>query len=343
MNQSTLISIIVPVYNRAYCLSRCLDSIMNQSYTYWECLLVDDGSTDTSLSVCREYADKDSRFRVFHQENRGVSMARNLGVDHAEGRYVAFIDSDDWVAKNYLEKLYAGTGEKCIAICNSSETFENTTKSAVDVIPDGYYAFDNSSADFLADYFFSRVLPPPVCRLYDREIIEREKIRFVRGIHYGEDTVFNCYYLRYVDHIRMMSDVLYHIMKQENSLTTQVRIDFSLPDCHKRIVDEAAVLLHFKNLYNGKMEVMFYFDYILKCVISISSIQYMHSCLSFNGRYIWVRDQVRQADRKRIKKYLSKIDLKPNLFKLICILIYLKYASLLFLYYEMKSFFRRYM
>ena len=102
----TLISIIVPIYNVENYLRQCLDSIMNQTYQNFECLLINDGSPDNSADICREYVSKDSRFRYFEKENDGVSSARNLGIEHSKGEYITFIDSDDWVESDYVETLY---------------------------------------------------------------------------------------------------------------------------------------------------------------------------------------------------------------------------------------------
>ena len=102
-----LISIIVPIFNTEKHLHQCLDSISSQSYENFECLLINDGSTDASASICREYVAKDARFRYFEKENGGVSSARNLGIERSEGAYVTFIDSDDWVEFDYLEVLYS--------------------------------------------------------------------------------------------------------------------------------------------------------------------------------------------------------------------------------------------
>ena len=101
-----LISIIVPIYNVENYLRQCLDSILNQTYQNFECLLINDGSPDNSADICREYVSKDSRFRYFEKENGGVSSARNLGIEHSKGEYITFIDSDDWVDSDYLEVLY---------------------------------------------------------------------------------------------------------------------------------------------------------------------------------------------------------------------------------------------
>ena len=96
------ISIVVPVYNVEKYLERCIDSILAQTFTDFELLLINDGSKDSSGLICDKYAEKDSRIRVFHKENEGVSRARNLGISNARGRWLCFIDSDDWVDKEYL-------------------------------------------------------------------------------------------------------------------------------------------------------------------------------------------------------------------------------------------------
>lgn len=100
-----MVSIIVPVYNVEMYLPQCIDSILAQSYSNIEVILVDDGSTDSSLSICREYAERDERIRVYHQNNMGVSAARNTGISNARGEYIAFVDSDDLIRQDYIEKL----------------------------------------------------------------------------------------------------------------------------------------------------------------------------------------------------------------------------------------------
>ena len=101
-----LISIIIPIYNVENYLRQCLDSIMSQTHQNFECLLINDGSPDNSADICREYVEKDSRFKYFEKENGGVSSARNLGIECSRGEYITFIDSDDWVDSDYLEVLY---------------------------------------------------------------------------------------------------------------------------------------------------------------------------------------------------------------------------------------------
>lgn len=105
-NQSPKISIIVPVYNVEQYLPRCIDSILAQTFTDFELLLIDDGSNDNSGKICDEYAEKDNRIRVFHKGNEGVSSARQIGLEKANGQYSIHADGDDWLESNMLERMY---------------------------------------------------------------------------------------------------------------------------------------------------------------------------------------------------------------------------------------------
>lgn len=114
-----MISVIVPVYNVEKYLNRCVDSIINQTYTDLEIILVDDGSTDSSGSICDEYAKKDERIKVIHKENGGLSDARNAGVTAATGDYISFIDSDDYIELNMMELLITTIGDCDMATCGA--------------------------------------------------------------------------------------------------------------------------------------------------------------------------------------------------------------------------------
>ena len=115
-----LISVIIPVYNTAEYLPRCLESVLNNTYRNLEVICINDGSKDNSIEVLNAYAQKDSRIRVIDQENAGVSAARNRGLDEVVGEYIAFVDSDDWIHRQYFEVLLASARDHDaqIAICN---------------------------------------------------------------------------------------------------------------------------------------------------------------------------------------------------------------------------------
>lgn len=124
-----LISIIVPVYNTAAYLRRCLDSILSQTYGHWEAILVDDGSTDGSGAICEEYASRDSRFQVTHRPNSGVAATRNAGLDAATGEYIGFVDSDDWIEPDMFRSMVMAilSRRADIATCNVRIVYPNKT------------------------------------------------------------------------------------------------------------------------------------------------------------------------------------------------------------------------
>ena len=147
MNDPT-ISIIVPVYNVEKYIHRCIDSILAQTFTDFELILVDDGSPDNCPAICDEYAKKDSRVRVIHKPNGGVSSARNAGVDAARGEYVAFVDSDDWITFNCMEKMVAACEENhadmvlCGYVFATDKAAESPKTAAQNVILTGREAVD---------------------------------------------------------------------------------------------------------------------------------------------------------------------------------------------------------
>ena len=122
-----MISVIIPVYNVEKYLRECLDSVLRQTCSDFELLLIDDGSRDSSGKICDEYASKDSRISVIHKENGGVSAARNLGLQNAKGEWIAFVDADDVIADTYLEKLYNGIqeGDADVCLCKYNQLREN--------------------------------------------------------------------------------------------------------------------------------------------------------------------------------------------------------------------------
>lgn len=138
MESKPTISVIVPVYNTEKYLRRCIDSILSQTFTDFELLLINDGSTDFSGEICDQYAAKDERVRVFHKKNGGVSLARNLGLDEARGEWIAFVDSDDWVSSKLLEFLYSEVekGNHDLVFCNYAEVY----KKRIVVSHHNYYA-----------------------------------------------------------------------------------------------------------------------------------------------------------------------------------------------------------
>lgn len=167
--ETSLISIIVPVYNVEKWLERCIQSLVDQTYRTLEIILIDDGSTDSSPIICDRWAEKDRRIIVVHKENGGISSARNLGIDMAHGRYISFVDSDDWVDPKFIEILHQLMVDyPCdLAECGSRETWGETYSTSYEVTAEVYTKCEAMEAH-LKDTRFTCVIWN---KLYKREII----------------------------------------------------------------------------------------------------------------------------------------------------------------------------
>lgn len=207
------ISVTVPVYNTAQFLPRCIDSILSQSFTDFELLLVDDGSTDGSGAICNAYAEKDSRIRVFHKENGGASSARNVGLNNAIGEWVTFIDSDDWIEDNYFQVPF----NKGVDLYYQNRIFSDGQH-------DGFLIEQMVKGDaflaFLADNAHSNVFRMSVCFFYKRCIIESHRIRYEEGVRLGEDRLFIMDYFKCCRSIQVMNNS-YYVYNRLNNWETK--------------------------------------------------------------------------------------------------------------------------
>lgn len=320
-----MISVIIPIYNRDYCLSRCLESVLHQTFTDWECILIDDGSTDKSLSVCRSYEAKDSRFRVYTQPNGGVSAARNKGIEQACGEYIAFIDSDDWVEPEFLQLLYESAGKRRMSLCSMDSQkageCDNNCKHR-----SALYGGEGDLIDLLTPEFFY-LLVGPVCKLYDRSIIETYHIRFPYGYSWGEDVIFNSLYLQYIDKIKGIPLHLYHVVVQDKSLSEDAKSDFFLTDKNQIIWQHVS-----NNFKNGKGVYGLGLDYFYNCLFlqQLSGIRYVHEQLSWIKRYKRMKYLIQSADRNVLKRYRFK--------NIRFLLIYYKLSALVYACYEINYF-----
>ena len=203
-----MISIIVPVYNVRPYLEQCVRSIIAQTYQDWECIFVDDGSTDGSGELCDELAVGDERLKVIHQKNQGVSAARNCGIDDSKGEYICFIDSDDWVGVDYLSHLLAGMNEEKTDMVVTG-TIHEDSKSTVHAPKDNYRLRMESE---YTKTFIDNVglFYGPCSILYKSSIIKSNRIVFPKGLSFGEDTTFVFSYLRHVRDVVLVPFADYH-------------------------------------------------------------------------------------------------------------------------------------
>lgn len=238
-----IVSIIVPIYNVEKYLRECLDSILAQTFTDWECLLIDDGSPDKCGEICDEYAFKDCRFKVFHKPNGGVSSARNLGLDNARGEWVTFVDADDMVAPDFLSALveptliYEDLDFVHAGCCN----YRDGKIVEIEQKYEPYYGSNPA-------YLFNKFRGLTFSKLFRLENVNHWSdglsLRFDEKMRIAEDMAFTLDYILNVNHYAFIPETGYLYRRDnEGSATKQ-----------KRIPDFEEELHAFKALYESTKE-----------------------------------------------------------------------------------------
>ena len=193
---SPTISVIVPVYNVAALLPRCIDSLLAQNFADYEVLLVDDGSTDGSEAICDSYGSKDARVRVIHKPNEGVSNTRNRGIDEARGEWLTFVDSDDYVTDRYLSDLYACVGPGIELVIHSLKHIRESGELLYDYnLPKGEKIYATSNFALMAKEQYVAQRGYTSCKLFRKQLIDTFSIRFASNVKFSEDWVFLFSYL----------------------------------------------------------------------------------------------------------------------------------------------------
>ena len=238
------ISIIIPVYNAENYLRRCIDSVLSQSFTDFELILVDDGSNDKSPQICDEYASQDTRVRVIHKANGGVSAARNDGLDIAKGEYITFIDSDDWVERDYLSTL------------SNYRDYDIVFFSHRLIYEDGYiseFLFEAKEGDKQNIWEIVASLRKNAVgsnfygytwnKMFRRDIIEKYKIRFIEGLRISEDEVYTLDYCTHAKSIKVLPLCLYNYRVLGTGLTATK----NSADEYKKLADSYLSILNREN------------------------------------------------------------------------------------------------
>lgn len=224
-----LISVIVPVYNVEKYLDKCIESIVNQTYTNLEIILVDDGSPDNCPVICDKWAVRDSRIKVIHKDNGGVSSARNAGLDVFSGEYVAFVDSDDYIEAEFIKSLFEHLSiTKSDAVISSFVFDYLDKKSDVINICDGIYDGEAVLINYLND-----IIRPEACgKLISRRVIN---VRFDTEFGYGEDFLFNYYVLKNCKRVVCVNQHNYHYLQESGNSSTTAFITDNRARSYKEI------------------------------------------------------------------------------------------------------------
>jgi glycosyltransferase EpsJ len=248
------ISVIVPVYKAEHTLKKCTDSVLSQTFSDLELLLIDDGSPDKSGTLCDEIAASDSRVRVIHKQNEGVSPTRNLGLKEAKGAYIAFADADDWMAKEELQTLYSAlkAADADSAGCGHVLAYpDGHTETESGALPAGVYEQDGIMSGIVDRLLGDRMGRPGevlngfIWRfLFDRTILTQHNITFQGA--YLEDELFLMEYFCHAKRLAMVDEPLYYYLQNPESVTRNYLPDYM--ETFRRFMTEKRALAERFNL-----------------------------------------------------------------------------------------------
>ncbi len=247
MNQtSPSLSVVIPIYNAEKFIEKCVESIIKQTYIDWELLLINDGSTDKSLDICQRYAEQDLRIVCINKQNGGVSSARNVGIEVAKGKFITFVDADDWLEADHFTHIMCVSEDMDLVVNGHKEI---NTNSVVEkrITGKNFYTLDELKADYDRLYPLS-LINFPWSKRFKCELIKNQ--RFDEKVKLGEDYLFNMQYLSKCSSIAFLLSCDYCYNKTNNSSATKKfrEEDFCL--CVK-VYNEAKKFRYADNSFNG--------------------------------------------------------------------------------------------
>lgn len=217
------ISIIIPAYNTEHHIYKCVESVLMQNYRNIEVIIINDGSTDNTKFICEDLMRMDNRIKVINNENKGVSAARNIGIDYASGKYLVFVDSDDLVTSNIYTDMINKMDIDSMPICGYS--YINSKKDIIGEKKAYIYDCILEKKDFflLCENF---ILNSPVNKIFNLKIIKENNIRFNEELSLGEDLIFVLDYIKYIKKFVLINKPYYKYLVESNeSLSTKYRSD----------------------------------------------------------------------------------------------------------------------
>lgn len=247
---SCLISLIIPVYNVENYLCRCLDSAINQTYKNIEIIIVNDGSTDGSLSIINRYASEDSRIKVINQKNYGLGEARNSGISIASGDYIAFMDSDDWMELDFLEVMYneAEKSSADITVCGHNMIYNDF--SIKKCLKSGIYTGKNALKSIISDKDIKSFAWD---KLYKTYLFTQNNIEYPKSMYFEDmATTFKLFY--YAEKVSVIDKCLYNYYQRKGSISKELSVKricdyMSVTDIMKNFLKYKGIFLEYTNEY----------------------------------------------------------------------------------------------
>lgn len=284
-----LISVIIPVYNTEKYIKRCIESVLIQSYHKIEIIIVNDGSEDKSLEICEYFSKKDERIRIISQKNSGVSKARNIGIENAHGRYVCFIDADDYVSEDYISFLYDKILRFDADLATCSWSMERKKGEWKDSLSKEEKCL-NRTEGLINLFKKNGIKSGPVCKLYRTDILKKYHIKFNESIKMAEDKLF-CYdYLFHCHRIYSSSAIKYFYTYNSESASNKKYIPIGLNDpnlgfialneINKSVINEEKVVKYYL-IYAARSYIRMVYRWDLFLYLSKDEVHFIQNYIKY--------------------------------------------------------------
>ena len=264
------VSIIVPVYNLENFISKCVDSLLSQTFKDLEIILVDDGSTDSSSQICDNYAKKDSRVKVIHQENKGLSGARNSGIEFSRGKWFIIVDGDDWLEPTAVENLYINAEKNKSDIFIASffvnnernqkkDSFFNVAEFHYSNKEDIFKLQENCiSCNSISNKNAASNMGVTWARIYLKEFIVKNNLKFIVGLKRTQDAIFNLYALEFAKKVDFLDVPVQHYRIWSSSASRKYSKDFHITAAEiisniRKFMSDTKKQKKFEKAYNSKV------------------------------------------------------------------------------------------
>lgn len=265
------VSVIIPVYNVETYVERCIDSIINQTYQELEILIINDGSKDSSGVICDKKAQQDGRIRVIHQKNQGVSVARNRGIEESTGKWLCFVDGDDYAEKDMVQMLVENADEETDLIISDFYVASTKHRKYSQFVPGKTDAFFSKTELFEHSMIKSdsqqvTCIGTPWAKLYHTNLIRKNNLSFQVGLKRNQDMIFNLYAFEKANSVRYLPVALYNYVVWENSAVHKYTPDFSVVSSNvlkamrqfETTLEKPEEHIFFEDLINGRTMNMFH-------------------------------------------------------------------------------------
>lgn len=328
-----LISIIIPVYNVEECIGNCLDSIINQTYKNIEIILINDGSKDNSLQIIKEYEKKDKRIIVKDRENKGVLYTRVEGFKLAKGKYVTYIDSDDWVENNIIEVMYnkAIKYDADVVKCQFGENDFINNNEIINGTSDQFIKKEQFEPDFYDKLFKQMNIHNVWAQLFKRELLEESVDNIDTNISLGDDLELNLQLFKSINNILFIQNKLYHYRVNNNTSVTRTLSEKNINKNIISVIDAYYNAYKIIDEYPIKDKTKYKSSIIIKLIDEISkwqidligildnkkeTIKQLNWCYNENNKILEIKKAINDMNvdinKMKYKIFYTKIDKNIN-------------------------------